>query len=107
MLALLPWWAWANQDGDDELAQLTRTLEQVGASEPVSYWALPQHTRQGLPAFQITVLVYDKLPEERFLIMNGERYVEGSRLSGGLELQAIEPDRAIFRTGQQVFFVKQ
>jgi len=73
----------------------------------ISYWQLPESTRNQLPAFKITVLVYDEVARNRFILMDGKRYAVGDTLAGNVRLLSIERDRAIFRQGAYRFFVTQ
>lgn len=75
-------------------------------SEPRSYWQLPQAWRSELPEFKITVLVFAEAPEDRFLLMNGERLQEGDQVDGGVVLEEIRRDGAVFTFRSQRFLVK-
>lgn len=74
-------------------------------SQPISYWELPQSVRGNLPEFHITVMVYAEEPEHRFLLLNGQRLVEGDS-AGGVELEEIRRDGAVFRYRTYRFLVK-
>jgi hypothetical protein len=63
---------------------------------PISYWALPETIRRELPEFQISVLVYAERPEDRFLLLNGHRVLEGDEYQPGLVLEEIRRGGAIF-----------
>ncbi len=95
----------------DELAQRqaeTRTAlrrEEPSSFEPRSYWQLPQSWRSEMPEFRITVLVYAEAPEERFLLMNGERLREGDEHEG-VVLEEIRRDGAVFSYRRTRFLVK-
>lgn len=81
------------------------------AEEPdddaISFWQLPEMTRNALPELRINVMVYDEDPAKRFIIMGGKRYSEGTEVSADLELEAVRRDRALFRYGAYLFYVKQ
>jgi general secretion pathway protein B len=62
----------------------------------IGYWQVPQSVRQDLPEMHITVLVYAQTPQDRFLLINGQRLREQEALSDGLVLEEIQRDRAIF-----------
>ena len=64
--------------------------------EAISYWQVPESKRAGLPDLRISVLVYAEQPENRFLLLNGERMREGEELENGLFLEEIQRDKAIF-----------
>ncbi len=74
--------------------------------ETISYWQLPQSLRDELPEIRITVLVYAENPEDRFLLINGERMREADELDGGLGLEEIQRDRAIFTFRKYRFHLK-
>lgn len=75
-------------------------------AEPISYWELPQGIRDDLPPIKITVLVYAEHPEDRFLLSNGQRLVEKDQLDGGLVLDEIRKDGAVFLYRNYRFLVK-
>ena len=75
-------------------------------SEPISFWQLPQAMRDGLPEFRINVLVYAEKPEDRFLLINGQRLVEKEELTAGVVLDEIRRDGAVFRYRNYRFLVK-
>ncbi len=75
-------------------------------AEPISYWELPQGVRDTLPEIKITVLVYAEEPSDRFLLSNGQRLVEKDELDGGLVLDEIRRDGAVFKYRKYRFLVK-
>jgi general secretion pathway protein B len=74
--------------------------------EPISFWQLPQAFRDGLPEFRINVLVYAEKPEDRFLLINGQRLVEKEELIDGVVLDEIRRDGAVFQFRNYRFLVK-
>jgi hypothetical protein len=78
----------------------------VESPDFISYWELPQSLRDKMPSLKITVLVYAIKKEERFVFINGERWVERDRLEPGLILQEIRPDGVVFSYRNQKFMVK-
>ena len=74
--------------------------------EIISYWQVPEKMREGLPDLRISVLVYAEQPDNRFLLMNGERMKEGQQLPNGLLLEEIRRDRAIFNYRNYRFCLK-
>ena len=72
----------------------------------ISYWQVPEATREGLPDLKISVLVYAEQAENRFLLLNGERMREGDSLENGLRLEEIRRDRAIFMYRDYRFYLK-
>ena len=80
--------------------------EEVNEDQPMSYWQLPQGLRNELPEFKITVLVYAEEPEDRFLLMEGERVVESDELESGVTLEEIRRDGAVFTYDSWRFLVR-
>jgi len=72
----------------------------------ISYWQVPQSVREGMPELHITVLVYAQKPEDRFLLINGQRLREKEQLAEGLVLEEIQREKAIFSYGGYRFYVK-
>ncbi|MEE4174587.1 MAG: general secretion pathway protein GspB [Xanthomonadales bacterium] len=75
--------------------------------DSISFWQLPEMTRNALPELRINVMVYDEDPARRFIIMGGKRYQEGADIDGNLQLEQVKRDRALFRYGAYLFYVKQ
>jgi general secretion pathway protein B len=64
-------------------------------------WELPLAVRRDLPELSITMHVFAIAPENRFVILNGERHVEGDDV-GGMTLVEIRADGVLFeREGQR------
>lgn len=88
-----------------------QAAEQQAAEESgdgsISFWQLPENVRGGLPVLKINVMVFDEDPARRFIIVGGKRYGEGDDLGSSLTVEAIQRDRALFRYGAYLFFVKQ
>ncbi len=57
---------------------------------------MPDAIRGELPEFRISVLVYAERPEDRFLLVNGRRLVEGDSLSPGLVAEEIRREGVVF-----------
>lgn len=74
--------------------------------EPISYWQLPQSVRDDMPELKITVLVFADKPEDRFLLVNGQRLVEKDEIPGGVVLDEIRRDGAVFQYRKYRFLVK-
>lgn len=73
----------------------------------ISYWQLPDSVRGQLVAIRISVMVYSEKPEERFIIMNGKRLVEGDEPQAGLVLKEIRREGAVFSFRLYRFLVKR
>ena len=55
-------------------------------------WELPYGTRKELPDIKLTMHVYSSVPAERFIVIDGERHVEGDDLGDGVVLREISTD---------------
>ena len=66
------------------------------APQTISYWQMPQSLREEMGEFRISVLVYAENPADRFLLVNGSRLREQEETEGGVRLESIERDRAVF-----------
>lgn len=90
------------------VATLTRRLSrpQPHQPEPISFWQIPQALRDGLPEFRINVLVYAEKPQDRFLLINGQRLVEKEEFTDGVVLDEIRRDGAVFLYRKYRFLVK-
>lgn len=100
-----------DQSGELEKALLTTPVTgssqlQPHQSEPISFWQIPQALRDDMPDLRINVLVYAEKPEDRFLLINGQRLVEKEELAAGIVLDEIRRDGAIFRYRKYRFLVK-
>ena len=64
------------------------------ATAPIlpSIWELPYATRKDLPDLTLTMHVYASDPHERFVVIKGERHVEGDDLGDGVILREIRAD---------------
>jgi general secretion pathway protein B len=76
------------------------------ATEPISFWELPQGVRDSLPDLRITVLVFAERPEDRFVLIGGQRRVEGDRFPDGLVLEEIRRGGAVFTYRNYRFLLK-
>lgn len=57
-----------------------------------SVWEMPYAVRKDLPALALTMHVYSSVPAERFVVIEGERHVEGDDLGDGVILREIRGD---------------
>jgi general secretion pathway protein B len=57
-----------------------------------SVWELPYATRKDIPELAMTMHVYAGDPSQRFVVIKGERHVEGDDLGDGLTLKEIRAD---------------
>jgi general secretion pathway protein B len=79
---------------------------QAHESELISFWQIPQALRDDLPEFRINVLVYAEKPQDRFLLINGQRLIEKEEFTNGVILDEIRRDGAVFRYRNYRFLVK-
>jgi hypothetical protein len=57
---------------------------------------LAPQIRDALPNLSVSMLIYSKKPEDRWININGLKKREGEEISAGLKLEEITPDGAIF-----------
>ena len=55
-------------------------------------WDLPYATRKALPDLSLTMHVYTPDPKQRFVVIKGDRHVEGDDLGDGVTLKEIRAD---------------
>jgi len=65
------------------------------AADYIRAWELPLSVRRSLPALTLNIHVFSDLPDERFVLINGERYVSGDELVDGAQLVDIRREGAI------------
>jgi general secretion pathway protein B len=104
-------------DSDKQSATRKETpLESVGVvkeeprprePEPISYWELPDAIRADLPEIKFSVLVYAKNPADRFVLINGQRLVEGDSPQPGLIVKEIRRDGVVFSFRLYQFLVER
>lgn len=87
-------------------AQPRQSRAETHVPEAISYWELPQGVRDDLPEMRITVLVYAERPQDRFLLVSGQRMVEKDQLEGGVVLEEIRRDGAVFQYRTYRFLLK-
>ncbi len=74
---------------------------------PITYWQLPDAIRADVPEIKYSVLVYDKDPAERFILINGERFREGDIYQPGLVVKEVRRDGVIFSYRLYQFLVER
>ena len=79
---------------------------QPGEPEPISYWELPDAVR-AVPEIKFSVLVYATNPEDRFVLINGQRLGEGSSAQPGLIVKKIRRDGVVFSYRLYQFLVER
>jgi len=65
------------------------------ATEYVRSWELPLSIRRALPALNLSIHVFSDQAEERFVLINGVRYISGDDLPEGARLVDIRREGAI------------
>ena len=68
-----------------------------------SVWELPYSMRKDLPPLDLTMHVFAADPSARFVILDGERHVEGDDLGDGLSLLEIREDGLVLAFKGQRF----
>jgi general secretion pathway protein B len=71
----------------------------------LSIWELPYSTRKDLPAIDLTMHVYSSNPAQRFVVIKGDRHVEGDEIGQDLVLREIRQDGLVLEyKGQRFLF---
>jgi general secretion pathway protein B len=66
---------------------------------------LTREQEAALPQFRLTVHVFDPDPSRRFVLINGQKYGEGSKTREGLTVETIRVDGAVLVHDGHQFFV--
>ncbi|MFT5139347.1 MAG: general secretion pathway protein B [Lysobacterales bacterium] len=90
-----------------ETSQVPDSGSSTPRLEAISYWQLPEAIRQELPELRISVLVYAEKPDDRFILLNGRRLVEGDEVQSGMLLMEIRRLGVIFRYRHYQFMVSR
>ncbi len=73
--------------------------------EVPSIWDLPFATRKDIPAIDLSMHVYSADPKQRFVVIKGDRHVEGDEVASDLILREIRQDGLVLEyKGQRFFF---
>jgi len=75
--------------------------------QPISYWELPDAIRADVPEMKFSVLVYANDPADRFVLVNGQRLVEGDSYGQGLIVAEIRRDGVVFSYRLYRFLVER
>jgi general secretion pathway protein B len=86
---------------------VTRPEPRPGIPRPISYWELPDSIRANVPEIKFSVLVYATNPSDRFVLINGERLVEGDNAGPELVVKEIRRDGVIFSYRLYQFLVEK
>jgi hypothetical protein len=83
-------------DGSEETGDGERTDDwSPVAAEYVHAWELPLSIRRSLPDLNLNIHVFSEQLEERFVLINGERYISGDELPDGARLVDIRREGAV------------
>lgn len=85
----------AGKGADDPVKKAEKPY-QPDAPGLLGYWDLPDSVRADVPEVTFSVLVYDKNPENRFVLINGERLTEGDAHQPGMVVEEIRRDGVVF-----------
>lgn len=69
------------------------------------YWQLPYNVRKELPEIKLSMHVYSATPAQRFVVLNGNRQVEGDELGGDVRVAEIRSDGVVLTYHGQRFLV--
>ncbi|TVR95691.1 MAG: hypothetical protein EA418_07260 [Wenzhouxiangellaceae bacterium] len=78
-----------------EAAAPERWSPSASAAEYVRAWELPLSIRRSMPELRLTIHVYSADESQRFVLVNGERFVVGDRLADGARLVDIRREGAV------------
>lgn len=84
------------QDGSDASQEPATDSYRSPEFSVITYWRLPEAIREQISVPRISVLVFSERPEDRFILMNGTRLIEGDEPQPGLVLEEIRRDGAVF-----------
>ena len=86
-------------------ASCTKRPGEAGKATEIA-WELPQGIRDSLPELHITVLVYAEDPQDRFVLVCGQRLVEKDSYQDGVILEEIRREGAVFLYRNYRFLVE-
>jgi general secretion pathway protein B len=86
---------------------VTRPRPRPEILRPIGYWELPDSIRANVPEIKFSVLVYATNPSDRFVLINGERLVEGGSAGPELVVKEIRRDGVIFSYRLYQFLVEK
>jgi hypothetical protein len=88
-----------NKDLVSDLKTLTgseKPLGKAGSGPTGRLQDLPSPVRESVPRLSVSMLIYSSKPGERYININGSRMHEGQEVSGGVKVEEITPDGAVF-----------
>ncbi len=86
---------------------VTRPEPRPEEPRPISYWELPDSVRANVPEIKFSVLVYATNPVDRFVLINGQRLVEGDTAGPDLLVNEIRRDGVMFKYRLYLFLVER
>ncbi len=89
--------------GSGIVADLQGLSKPAAHPEPKWHELAPQ-VKDAIPNMSVSMLVYSRKPEERWININGAKRKEGQEISSGLKVEEITPDGAIFSYMGQRFY---
>ncbi len=78
------------------LKELGESSGKPAARQEPKWHELAPQIRDALPNLSVSMLIYSKRPEDRWININGSKKREGEEISAGIKLEEITPDGAIF-----------
>ncbi|NNE05843.1 MAG: GspB domain-containing protein [Xanthomonadales bacterium] len=73
----------------------------------IHVWELPESVRSDLVEMKISVLVFAERAEDRFILMNGKRWIEGDEPQQGLVIREIRREGVVFSYRLYQFLVSR
>jgi general secretion pathway protein B len=73
----------------------------------ISYWGLPEPIRKEITQPRISVLVFSARPVDRFILIDGKRFMEKDKVEPGLVVEEIRRDGAVFSYRHYRFLITQ
>ncbi len=85
--------------------------ELAGAWEPersdfLEAWELPLDVRRELPELKLSIHVFSLEPDQRFVLINGERRLEGDGLGSGVQLVEVSRQGAVIEFRDYRFLLR-
>jgi general secretion pathway protein B len=82
----------------EQLASATRPAEQPWSPQAADYirsWELPLSVRRNMPDLKLNIHVFAEEAHQRFVLVNGRRFVPGDMISDGVQLVDIRREGAV------------
>ena len=86
-----------------DFAKLEESSSQPASAIPKWHELAPE-IRSAIPNLAVSMLIYSKSPESRWININGSKKQEGQEIAPGLKVEQIMPDGAILNYRGQRFF---